>query len=249
MKLGVGYPWSSPFMFTDFVDTTLNLKHPKGYEVQFFRGEGWCPARRHIRLCERALDWGADLICIIGADQIHPPDMLERLVRRYEEGCDVVCALVPCRGYLHWQPMKPFQPMMWRFKSSEETGTFKVRQYRGMKEDGDMLHVIDPKDGELQPVNFAGTGVTLFHKDHLLALERPWFKESIQMEGFTRVASQDVTFIWRLQMEANARVWVDTTIKVKHAHVFQIDESFQDRFADWGTGSGPENICPRKPQV
>lgn len=233
-KLGIGYPWSSPFMFTDFVDATVNMRHPEGAEVRYFRGEGWCPARRHIHFCEQALDWGADLICIIGADQIHPEDMLERLVERFNEGYEVVCALVPCRGFIHWQPMKPYQPMMWRWKTNEEVGDTKLRVYESMKKHADMLHVIDPKDGVMQRVNFAGSGVTLFHRDHLLALEKPWFEENINHErkDFSRIASMDVTFIWRLQMEANAKVWVDTSIKVKHASVFQIDETFQDRFLD-----------------
>lgn len=231
-------------MFTDFVDSTLNMKHPDGYEVQYFRGEGWCPARRHIVMCEKALNWGADLICIIGADQIHPPDMLQKLVARWDELHGVITALVPCRGYVAWQPMKPFQPMMWRFKTNNETGSTQVRQYRGMHMDPDMLHVIDPEDGDVQPVNFAGSGVTLFHRDHILALDPPWFKENINEKDFSRIASQDVTFIWRLQMEANARVWVDTTIKVKHAHVFQIDESYQNRFEDWkGRNVGDPAIC------
>jgi hypothetical protein len=249
MKLGVGYPWSSPFMFTDFTETMLNLKHPEGFEVRFFRGDGWCPARRHIKFCEKALNWGADLICIVGADQVHPEDMLCRLVERFKQGYEVITAMVPCRGFIHWQEMQPFQPMMWRFKTNDETGKndFKIRPYRGMELDSDMLHVIDPKDGEIQPVNFAGSGVTLFHRDHLLAIKRPWFKETIIYKDFQRIASMDVTFIWRLQTEANAKVWVDTTIKVKHSHIFQIDETYQQRFEDWSRpGAGPQEICPVK---
>ena len=40
------------------------------------------------------------------------------------------------------------------------------------------------------------------------------------------------------------RVWVDTTIKVKHSHVFDVDETYQERFRDWTTkGIGDANIC------
>ena len=240
MKLAVGTPWSSPFMFTDYVDATLAMKHPENYEVKFFRGQGWCPARRHINICEKALDWGADLICIIGADQVHPEDMLEKLIRRWEEGYEIISALVPCRGYVSWQPMLPFQPMAWSFKSSSN---WKIREYRGMKEDEDMIHVINPHDGDMQKVNFIGSGVLMFHKDHLLALEKPWFRETIDMETQERMANMDCTFVWRLQSEAHATVWVDTTIKVKHAHVFHIDDSFSNRFMDWAQGYGDSTIC------
>ncbi len=246
MKLAVGTPWSSPFMFTDYVDATLNMKHPKDYEVKFFRGSGWCPARRHINLCEKALEWGADLICIIGADQIHPTDMLEKLVGRFEEGYEVISALVPCRGYVHWQPMKPFQPMAWRFKSSKVSI---MKKYEGMKITPEMVHVIDPKDGDMQEVNFIGSGVLMFHRDHLLALKKPWFKETINPEDQQRIANMDCIFVWRLQDEAHAKVWVDTTIKVKHAHVFKIDDTFQDRFEDWAIKNDEAEICPDKETI
>ena len=249
MKLAVITPWSSPFMFTCYVDAMLNLKRPDGYDVRFFRGTGWCPARRHIDGCEQALEWGAELLLITGADQIHPPDMLVKLTGRWEEGYEVVSALVPCRGYVHWQPMMPFQPMAWRFKSaSGKVGEVDTRQreYRGMDLDFDMVHIIDPADGDIQPVNFIGSGVLMFHRDHLLALEKPWFRETIHWEDMKRTANMDCTFVWRLQREAYARAWVDTTIKVKHAHVFGIDETFSGRFADWAIGGGEREICPDK---
>lgn len=239
MKLAVITPWASPFMFTGYVDALMNLEHPDGYEVKFFRGTGWCPARRHIDGCEQALNWGAELLLIIGADQIHPPDMLKRLTARFEEGCEVISALVPCRGYVHWQPMMPFQPMAWRFKVNNE-----FRQYRGMELDGDMIHIIKREDGDLQRVNFIGSGVLMFHRDHLLALEKPWFRETIHFEDQKRTANMDCVFVWRLQQEAYAKAWVDTTIMVKHAHVFEIDDTFSERFADWQYGGGEAAICP-----
>ena len=81
MKLAVGYPWSSEFIFTQFADHLPNLERPEGGGVRVFRGKGWCPARRHVDLCEQAVKWGADLICIIGADQVHPSDLLPRLYK------------------------------------------------------------------------------------------------------------------------------------------------------------------------
>ena len=48
-----------------------------------------------------------------------------------------------------------------------------------------------------------------------------------------RVADMDTRMVWRLAFEVGAQVWVDTTIKVRHLHTFEIDDTFQDRFADW----------------
>ena len=246
-KLAVGYPWSSPFTWTAFTDHLPNLQRPDGYEVRFFRGAGWCPARRHIDICEKALDWGADLILIIGSDQVHPEDMLVRLVNRHDrEGFEVVSALVPARGYVGWQDMKPFQPMAWRFQrtTASDPRVIQLREYRSMALDGDMMEVIDPAAGDVQQVNFIGSGVLMFERDHLLSLEKPWFMETIDRDTYNRTANMDCTFVWRLQQEAHAKVWVDTTIKVKHLHAFEIDDSYQDRFDDWmRPGGGDPAIC------
>jgi hypothetical protein len=244
MKLGVCYPWSSPFTFTAFTDSALNLRHPEGCEVRFFRGLGWCPAKRHIDACEKALAWGADLICIIGTDQTYEDDMLVRLVGRFNEGYEVVSALVPARGFVGWQPMKPFQPMAWRFKPRMDG-----RQYRGLFESSDMMETIGRGNGssDMERINFIGSGVLMFHKDHILSLKKPWFYEKVDPQTMTRLACMDTVFVWRLQSEAYAKVWVDTTILVKHAHVFQIDDSFQNRFDDWmEPGMGDETICAYK---
>jgi len=239
MKLAVGYPWASPFMFSAAAENMVNLRRP--CDTRFFRGMGWSPARRHLDICEKALGWGADLICIIGSDQVHPEDMLERLVARFKSGYEVVGALVPCRGYFDHQEMKPFQPMAWRFKKSNKVEP--IRQWRGMQIDPDMMELIDPKDGDMQRVNFMGSGVIMFHRDHLTALKKPWFYETVNHEDQVRTACMDTKFCWRLQNEAFAKVWVDTTIKVEHLHVFNIDDTFQDRFADWSEGEGDKNIC------
>lgn len=252
-KLAVGYPWSSPFTFTAFTETMLNLRHPAGWDVRFFRGTGWCPARRHIDLCEQALAWGADYILIVGADQVHPEDMLERLIARVEEGYTAVAALVPARGYLSWQPMKPFQPMAWRFRRAAAHGVdpgrqFGVMPYRGQARDGDRVEVIVPTPGRaMERVDFIGSGVLLVHRDHVLALEPPWFHETIDPKTFHRIANQDATFVWRLKIEAGVQVWLDTTIEVEHAHVFRIDRSYQERFADWANGHGDPTICRYAP--
>lgn len=233
MKFAVGYPWSSPFIMTDFAAHLPNLERPDGVDVRFFQGKGWCPAKRHIDLCEQAVEWGADLICIIGADQVHPLDLLPRLYKRFQEGYNIVAALVPSRGFISWVDMNAFQPIAYRFKTNEETHTLKTRKYEGYKKSHDMIHIIKRDEGEMIECNFIGSGVLMFHVDYLLSLKKPWFYEEFDRETQDRVACMDSRFVWRLQDEANGRVYIDTTIMVKHLHIFQIDDSFQYRFTDW----------------
>lgn len=251
MKLAVCTPWTSPFMWTGYVDAMLNMERPAEIrdtlgrlvplEVRFFRGPGWCPAKRHLSACEQALAWGADLICIVGADQVHPPDMLRRLVARWEQGCEVVAALVPARAFIGWQDMRPFQPMAWRLRRQGRVDMDAMNALASVKND---VEVIDAADGDLQRVNFIGSGVLMFHRDHLAAMARPWFTEMYEPETLERTASMDTRFVWRLQVEAGAMVWVDTTIKVRHLHAFEIDDTFQDRFDDWRQpGVGDPALC------
>jgi hypothetical protein len=124
--------------------------------------------------------------------------------------------------------MRPFQPMAWRFKESQE-----FREYRGFELDGDMIEVIDPAKGDLQEINFIGSGVLMFPTDALNSISKPWFGESFTPDRLQRLASMDTRFVWELQTQAKLRCWVDTTIKVGHLNTFIIDETFQYRFEDW----------------
>ena len=237
------YPWASPFMWTACVDSMLNLRHPQDTDVRFFRGAGWCSASRHLRGCRAAVEWGADYIVILGSDQVYEPDLLERLMARIDEGYDCVAAMVPARCYVGWQEMRPFQPMAWRFKTTAQLGG--PRAYRGMMADADMVEVVEPDPTQpMQRIHFIGSGVLLFPVDVLLALREPWFYETFDPVTYDRIASMDTKFVWRLQTEGMADLWLDTSIEVKHIHPFEIDRTYQHRFGDWSErGVGPVDIC------
>lgn len=237
-RLGVVYPWQSPFFYTRCAESLLHLRHPDGCDVDFFRGSGWSPAVRHINGCEQAYAWGSDFIVIVGSDQLYDADLLCRLMARMEEGYDAVACMLPTRGFLAWNHgMKPFGKVAWRFKSSTKGIGTVVRQYHGQSIDGDMLELINPEEGDMQKCHFVGSGVIMFRREHLDSLAKPWFFETINAETQQRWASMDTRFSFRLQCEAGATLWVDTTIKVKHLHIFAIDETFSERFADWAMPS------------
>lgn len=218
------------------LESMLELRHPEGVDVRFFRGTGWGPARRHIVACEKALTWRADHILILGADQVYEPDLLERLTARRREGYEVVAAVVPTRGYVAESMERPFQPMAWRLKGN---GLIPI--------DGSALEncqPVDPAGDVMQRIDFVGSGCLLFDAAHLEALERPWFAEQIDRRTQIRTACMDTLFVYRLRTEAYAQVWADLSIKIRHLHPFEIDESFQHRFADWVTpGAGEDSIC------
>ncbi len=232
MKLALCVPWDSPFVFLKFARSALNLAHPAETEVQWFFGEGWCPARRHTDACERALAWGADLLCILGADQEYPGDMLPRLLEHWVVKRGIIAAMVPFRGYVSWNPMQPFQPLAWRAAATED--------------ENQHLQLLTREGGALQRATIIGTGVVLFHSDLLRQLPRPWFAEAFDPLTMHRTADQDSRFIRRLGEENGVSLWVDTTIKVLHDHVMSIDDTYQQRFADWADPATPgidRSIC------
>ena len=212
-KLAIGFPWDSPFMFTSFVDGVLNIDSPADTQVRWFRGEGWCSSRRHIHICEQAIGWGADLICIVGPDQSFPDDLLVRLVGHIDEGCDAISALVPFRG-------------------SQVAGGSAFQRCAWRKQDGEFV-AIDPDAAPLQEIDVIGSGCLMFKTHVLEKLSEPWFTEEIDPVTFQRTANQDSRFVWRLRSEAGVKLFVDTTISIKHSHVFEIDGSYSKRFADW----------------
>ena len=61
-------------------ESMVKIEHPEGYEVRWFRGLGWCQARRRIHADEQALEWGAELIACLDVDQVNGPDIFVRLV-------------------------------------------------------------------------------------------------------------------------------------------------------------------------
>jgi len=231
MKIALVTPWASPFIWTKFMQNAVgmitNFRRPD-WELEFFMGRGVDPAARHVDMCLQAIDWGADLICIVGADQIHPLDMIDRLIDRYyETEGGVISALVPFRGYVSWQNMVPFQPMGWRFKGEG------VIEVGGLSETPQHWHPIDPANGDLQRVDVIGSGVLLFDVETLEALDKPWWYYKVDPETMQRVADMDTRMVWRLRSEVGVQVWVDTTIEVRHLHTFEIDSTFSGRFADW----------------
>ena len=230
-KLAAVYPWTSPFILSAGVERFLNMRVPLGYELRWFRGKGWCQARAHNDGFEKALEWGADLICTLDSDQIHPEDMFTRLLYRIEGGCDAVSALVPFRGFNDVQKMVPFQKMAWRRVSSDTDA-----------------ESIDVNDGDLQRIDFIGSGVIMFKAADLEQLKKPWFWDRIEDgERLIRRPGGDVSFVWALQRELGVQMWVDTTIDVKHLHIFEVDETFPERFADWSQpGNGDPTVCVYK---
>ena len=245
LKLAVVYPWSVEMGWTRCFHSMLRLKHPENCEVEFFRGLGWCSARRHVHCFEQALAWKADVICVLGADQVyHDRDMLCKLIGHYREGHDVLSALVSMRGMISDQDALPFDTVGWRV-IPDDNGN--ISFHDGLKKN--QFERVRREHGELVRFHAGGSGVLMFPASALSKMQPPWVTEWPSWPTFDRKAAADSNFLTRLQTEAGLEMWMDTTIKVNHLHPFEIDDTFPQRFADWADGGGDVSICAYKPKM
>jgi hypothetical protein len=208
------------------------MQAPPDTEVRWFRGTGWCQAKMHIDMMEQAVEWGADRICILGSDQIHPEDMFVRLMEHLDTpGIGVISAAVPSRAYVGSQEMKPFQRMAWL-----QVGDGRAEPAKAL----DLKGVPCPVQ-----IDFIGTGVVMFETSDLLRLKKPWLSNQIaDGERLTRKANADVAFVHSFVDQLGLSLFVDPSIEVRHLHTFEIDETFSERFADWAEpGKGDPSIC------
>ena len=224
-KIAVCYPGDTSFVFMQAFESIVAIETPDDCEVKWFRGVGWCQARRRNHAAEQALDWGADLITCLDIDQVYEPDILKRLVARHDSGCRMVAAMVPMRGYVRESKTAPFQRLAWKIED---------RQFVP----------IDPEDGDLQRCEFPTSAAILFRAFDLRRLKRPWYFFTYKPEDWKQVHGEDASFALRMSNELGVQGWVDTTISVKHVHPFSIDETFTERFSDWAEeGVGEQAIC------
>lgn len=207
MKLACVIPWMSPFLWAKPVPAFLNLKYPAGVEYRWYMPSGWCSARRKTAGVEQALEWGADFIWFVDADQLVEPDTLLRLWYWVQEGTNPVGAMQPARGYFPGLTRKPYQPVCW-------------------DEDGKPF-----TPDKLQPVMYGPLNCFVISTRIFKSLTRPWFSERFNPTTMARLSSLDQHFTRRL-WDNKTPLWIDPAIRPKHMEAMPLDWSFQDRFDD-----------------
>lgn len=210
-KLCIGWPWEPPMIWTKVMDNFLSLERPQN--SFWVRGEGWCPARRHIDICEKGQEAGASHILILGSDQIHPIDIIPRLIKRVEEDkCDVISASIPANG---------------------NVGKLRWFQRTGWVKDGYETAILNPSKGELQEIATIGSGVLMFPTVALDSMPQPWFRDFCDPETLKFKGMTDTEFVTALAWSNKMKIWVDTTIEVRHLIPMEVDNTFEERFNDW----------------
>lgn len=201
-------------MLTRWVESLISIKCPSGYSLKWVRGRGWCSARHIHSMIEQAQAAEADIIVFLDADVVVPPHWLESMVKHYEQGVRVVSAMIPMRGQA--DPIfKPFSGMAWNVRGGAFVG-------------------IDPNGG-LQEIDYASAGAVLFDATIFDELPRPWTQERVDVKhGYLRKGgTPDNTLLLNIKETLGIKIYADPSVKVKHLNLFEIDETFSERFSDW----------------
>ena len=135
--------------------------------------------------------------------------------------------MVPLRGYIEESKLPPFARLAWRSTQG-----------------GKDFQPVEITDGDVQPCKFPTSACVPFAAEALPKLKPPWYFFEYDTKTYKMVKGEDGIFFVRMAKYVGVKSYVDTTIKVKHCGVFQIDETFPERFADWAEpGKGDPTMC------
>ena len=211
----IGTPWVSAFMHTAWVDAALKLHSPDGVRVEWFRGLGWCDARRVHNIIEHALEEGADFVAFLDGDVIIPPNWLEGMLKHLDAGRQAVASVIPMRGRA-LDKFAPFEPMAW-------------------KAYGNQLVPIACDMG-IQMVDYASLGACLFDMNVFITGHAPWAGHEYDHQTWKPEGSTADSILFRHLKRDGVQLWADPDIDVQHLHTFAIDRTYSERFPDWESG-------------
>lgn len=187
----------------------LEAKNPDKFEFHWLvAGSMFTPMARE-QLAKNAFNEGMDFIFMIDDDMVGPHDLFEALYCQMEEHpeIDILAPLAFTRNPPHLAVLytcdEGFDPVT---KQPYFTNSY-VKNY--------------PKD-TLVECDAVGFGAALIRCDILKRMPQPWFMS-------TSPTGEDILFCYNAKQKANARVFMDTSIKLTHlGHPIRIDEEYAE---------------------
>lgn len=149
---------------------------------------------------EQLLESDFTHLLILGSDHIHPPDVVERLIKWVKEDGDrkVVAGLNFRRG-------APFDPLAF------------------VEHEGQYCPIAEWEQG-LVKVDLLGTGTCLISREVFETIPKPWFYYDYSKVQEGKWISEDITFC-NLCTQYGFDLWVDTTTVSPHLITTSIDEN------------------------
>ena len=212
VRLGLAFPLTDIWTYTQFTFSILNVvMHHMVYlfgsgkatnlDIIFPNYPGKIDAIRND-LVKQALDSGCTHLLMMDTDQIYPDvETIEKLMAH-----DL--PVVACKVHRRYPP---FDPIMLSKKEVEYNTKRKV-----------LLPVDDEtiENNDLIEVGATGCGCILYNTEVFFEIDEPWFEEQVGEDGLT--TGEDIGFCLKLN-ERGIKVYVDTTIDVKHLTTLAVD--------------------------
>ena len=206
-KLGIAEPSARAFEYARYHRsfTLLEKPNPFTYIVPFSETGDFPENIGNARngIVTDALDQGCTHLLFMDTDQVYyDRDMIPRMM---SHNLPVVGTVVHRRG-------EPYDPLVMRGEPDK--------------------YVFIPDEevfsGEVIEVDATGMGCMLVKTEVFLDIPQPWFELVPGKDGH-KTLGEDINFCWNLR-QAGYRIFVDTSIKITHLMVFEVDELFYKVF-------------------
>lgn len=206
IRLGIALPLTSSMVHAAFLDSWTLLERPDFtyHRPQFPMNStsDISVVRNHI--VRQALECDRTHLLTMDTDQVYPTDTVTKLVSHAERGLRFVGAKVHRR-------YPPFDPVLYRGEDPDH--------YTFVPEE-------EWKSGELIRVDAMGHACAIMDIDIFLEMEYPWFESDHRTEADRRMG-EDIRFCHKLR-KMGVELWVDTSIKVSHLALMEVDDAFYD---------------------
>lgn len=197
-----------PKAFANFLAIALSAAAKEGDRYEFLPH---VPERESLpslmnRACDAVLENDFDGIIVADDDCFPPYDAVSKLLRRYEQGHQIVLGLGFMRGYPHTTTVGKYYPEGATITTDAKTGAVAWSGFRWIED----FAKEDVQDG-LVRVDFGGFPIALITKEAIAKIKHPWFGLSIDGGACTH----DVYFGRKAEL-AGIPIVVDLTIPCGH---------------------------------
>ena len=204
VRIGLGIPLSDDKVYRQFHESWVKLIKPANYTYLTPKFPGRIEDIRN-QIVEQALEKGCTHLIFMDTDQIYPEDFLVKIMSHDK---DVVGTAITKR-------YPPFNVLVMRGS---------LGKYRLVPdEDIENIHLLE--------CDASGTGAIMFRTEVFFHASEfgKWFQVSVTDDG--RPIGEDVYFCSELR-KAGYKIWIDTTIDIKHLGILAIDYNFYKLFKD-----------------
>lgn len=165
-----------------------------GHEAYFEAVKGYDCALARIKMCEKALEYGADWLLMVDSDTVLPYDVLANML---ELGADVVL------GYYQWKGRDRGETCLWKY--GNWTTRYTARE----------LHALEAQGITKLRVQGGGMGCSLVRTSILSKLPKPWFRWIVRADGSE--TGEDV-FFCNLCRDNGIEIYADTRAACGHVY-------------------------------